>query len=167
MNEQKRTRPDKATIDAVIGAQLDRWTLAKRIAQLAHGGQLRKITGEPYIMHLERVALRMSGIEATMSSDSCMAAWLHDVIEDTGWTQQDLAACGVPNSVRDIVFFLTHRPGENYLDYLLRLRQSEAAVKIKLADLQDNLQDWPEEGSLKDKWRLAYWFLSGGTYPPA
>lgn len=163
----EKIRPSQADIAAINKAQLDRWHLAERIATMAHAGQVHKITGSPYIVHPGRVAARLHTLENCAGSDACMAAWLHDVLEDTAWTRQDMAACGVPNSVLDIVFFLTHRSGENYLDYLLRLRRNPTAKAIKLADLQDNMQEWPEEGSMKDKWRLAYWILSDGEYPPA
>ena len=133
---------------------------AQLIMKHAHRGQMRKFTNQPYDTHPMRVGLQFEG-------DMRAAGFVHDVVEDTDWTIPDLLAAGLTRAVTDIVYFLTKREGEGYFDYILRLQHNPDAVQIKLADLRDNLQEWPKEGSMKDKWRITYYMLSGGQYPPA
>jgi (p)ppGpp synthase/HD superfamily hydrolase len=127
----------------------------------AHTGQKRKISGDPFEAHPRRVGLSFS--DPLLRA----AGYLHDVVEDTDWTYRDLHEAGISKTVTNILFFLTQKEDETYFDYILRLKHCPEAVQIKLVDLLDNMQDWPKEGSMKDKWRMTYYLLSGGKYPPA
>jgi (p)ppGpp synthase/HD superfamily hydrolase len=67
-----------------------------------------------------------------------MAAVLHDVVEDSDFTLDDLRAAGFPEAVLVTVKLLTHEEGISYEDYVERLKPHPLARKIKLADLEDN-----------------------------
>jgi len=114
---------------------------AQRIAETAHAGQVDK-SGHPYINHPRRVAERLHG-------DAAVAAgWLHDVLEDTPTTTDDLRAAGIPEEVIDAVVAVTKRPGESAEDYAARVRESPIGYQVKLADLDDNTD--PERLTLLD-----------------
>jgi hypothetical protein len=87
---------------------------AVRIATDAHDGQLDK-SGKPYIGHPVRVMNRVSGERERM------AAVLHDVIEDTPVTADDLRAAGCPERIVTAVVALSHLPGEPQAGYLARV----------------------------------------------
>lgn len=105
--------------------------IAEAIARRAHAVQVDK-AGAPYIEHPAWVAARMEG------GDAKAAAWLHDVLEDTDVTADDLAEAGIPANVVDAVLALTRRPGESYEAYLARVAENPLAVQVKLADLEHN-----------------------------
>jgi len=133
---------------------------AKEIAEEAHKGHVRKFNNEPYINHPLRVCESIS----YMDDDIKAAALLHDVIEDTNITESDLRN-DFPEEVVNVVKILTRLIGETYFDYILRIAKSRntKAVTIKLADLNDNISDL-EEGSLKDKYRLARYVIQNFDY---
>jgi (p)ppGpp synthase/HD superfamily hydrolase len=102
------------------------------IAAQAHRGQRDK-AGAPYLLHPLRLMLRMDS-EATM-----MAAVLHDVVEDSDWTLEGLRERGFPEEVVEAVACLTHRDGESYEEFVERLRPNPLARRVKIADLEDNM----------------------------
>ncbi|MET0236309.1 MAG: phosphohydrolase [Kibdelosporangium sp.] len=104
---------------------------AIRIAREAHAGQVDK-SGNPYIYHPLRVMARVKGTLAQM------AAVLHDVIEDTEVTAEDLRAAGCPDPVIDSVVALSKVPGEAMHSYLRRVAADPVAVLVKRADIGDN-----------------------------
>lgn len=105
---------------------------AVRIATDAHEGQIDK-SGKPYIGHPVRVMNRVEG------SYERMAAVLHDVIEDTPVTAEDLRAAGCPERVVTAVVALSHEPGEPQAEYLARVAADPIAVTVKHADIADNM----------------------------
>lgn len=134
--------------------------MAEKIARYAHKGRFRNRgadKGKPYIIHPERIANKFS--EDDMECKA--AAWLHDVLEDTDFTREDLLICGIPETSVKIAESLTKKKDENYLDFILRIKQDKKATSIKLADLEDNMMSL-EEGNLKDKYRMAKWILTQG-----
>jgi (p)ppGpp synthase/HD superfamily hydrolase len=102
------------------------------IAVQAHQGQQDK-AGEPYILHPLRVMLRM-GSETEM-----IAAVLHDIVEDTDWAPADLRKKGFSDEVLKVVDCLTRREKENYEEFIERVKLNASARKVKLADLEDNM----------------------------
>ncbi len=102
------------------------------IAAQAHQGQTDK-AHEPYILHPIRVMLRLS------TPDERMAAVLHDLLEDTDWSRMDLEREGFSRAVLDAVEALTRRSDETYEDFLHRVSLNPIALRVKLADLEDNL----------------------------
>ena len=105
---------------------------AIKVALEAHGGQLDK-AAQPYILHPLRCML------AVRSDVQRIAAVLHDVVEDTDWTLEALAAEGFPPDVVDIVDRLSRRKDESYNASIARVIESKDAIAVKLADLEDNL----------------------------
>lgn len=104
--------------------------IAKEIATIAHKGQIDK-AGKPYVKHLEAVASKVEGKEEKT------VAWLHDVLEDTDYTQDQLSVF-FPQAIVEAVEALTKRRGESYEDYLRRISENPLAIKVKLADLEHN-----------------------------
>ncbi len=106
---------------------------AVRRALEAHAGQ-KEENGRPYLLHPLRLMLRMD-TETEMA-----AAVLHDVVEDTATTLHDLRAEGFPEQVLAAVALLTHdKKNVSYRKYVERIASDPLARKIKLADLEDNL----------------------------
>jgi (p)ppGpp synthase/HD superfamily hydrolase len=104
---------------------------AIRTAREAHATQIDK-SGRPYIGHPIRVMGRVDG------DHEKMAAVLHDVIEDTHVTAEDLRAAGCPEPVVTSVIALSKTKGEPMPDYLVRVAQDPVAVVVKRADIADN-----------------------------
>ncbi len=105
---------------------------AIQIALHAHQGQTDK-AGRPYILHPMSVMLRVNGEQAKI------AAILHDVVEDSPTTLDDLRQAGFDENIITIVDALTHRETESYEDYIGRAAQNPIARRIKLADLSENM----------------------------
>lgn len=100
------------------------------LAYQAHHGQLDK-SGLPYIHHPLHLAEQM------YDELSCTVALLHDVVEDTQVTLEDLAK-EFPPEVVEAVNLLTHKPGVDYFDYIRAIRGNHTATMVKLADLAHN-----------------------------
>ena len=104
---------------------------ALQIAAQAHEGQKDK-EGLPYILHPVRVMMGVQGGEAQI------VAVLHDVIEDTSVTAEDLRKAGFSEEVVAAVLCVTHRKDEPYADHVVRCKGNEIARGVKLSDLTDN-----------------------------
>lgn len=102
------------------------------IAKAAHAGQV-DLAGKPYMEHVVRVSLSVP------CGGAKIVALLHDVVEDTPWTLEMLAAEGFSPEVLVGVEAVTHRKGESYKDYVERVKANPLAVLVKLADLADNM----------------------------
>lgn len=126
---------------------------AIEIAAKAHRGQVDK-AGEPYIRHVINV------IVACNTDEEEIVAALHDVVEDTAVTLEDLQAEGFSNSVLEAVEAITRQPGERYFDYIRRLKQNPLAREVKFHDLLDNLSRLgprvPGYHSLVERYNEAY-----------
>lgn len=106
---------------------------AKIFAQKIHEQQFDK-AGQPYISHLQFVASLVA-----MESDEVVAtAWLHDSVEDTKTSLADISAL-FGAVVADSVNAITKRQGEDYQDYLVRVKSNNIARKVKIADLTHNM----------------------------
>ena len=97
----------------------------------AHEGQLDK-SGLPYVTHPLHVAEQVEG-----EYETCVAL-LHDVIEDCGYSADDLRAAGFPDEVVEAVELLTHDEGVPYLDYVRAIQPNALARAVKIADLRHN-----------------------------
>lgn len=102
------------------------------LAASAHSGQRDK-AGKPYIFHPLRVMLSVESLEEQL------AAILHDVVEDTSVTLDDLRVEGFPDSVIVAVDALTKRSGESRIDAAARAAANPIARRVKLADVRDNM----------------------------
>ena len=105
---------------------------AIRIAAQAHEGQRDK-AGAPYILHPLRVMMKMA------TEVEQITAVLHDVVEDTDWTMERLRQEGFLGEILAALDCLTRKNGEEYEKFIERVKRNPLAVKIKIADLEDNL----------------------------
>jgi hypothetical protein len=104
---------------------------ALQIAARAHEGQKDK-EELPYILHPLRVMNGVTGEEAQI------VAVLHDVVEDTAVTLDDLRQAGFSAAVLAAVLCVTHRKDQPDADYVARCKGNDIARRVKLADLEDN-----------------------------
>ena len=106
---------------------------AMLIAYVAHKDKLDK-GGAPYIFHPFHLAEQMN------SEDAVIVALLHDVVEDTDWTIEDMEKEGFSNNVIDALKLLTHNDDIEYLEYIrqIKLSTNQCAKEVKLADLKHN-----------------------------
>ena len=105
---------------------------AIEIANRAHMGQVDK-AGAPYILHPLRVMMtRDNEIER-------ICAVLHDVIEDSDVTFDDLREEGFSEQIIEVLNCITKRAGESYDNFIDRILGNETACRVKLADLCDNM----------------------------
>lgn len=108
------------------------------IAEAAHAAQTDKLDA-PYIHHVQRVIDRVADLAPNEIATTCQtAAALHDLIEDTDWTLDDLRAEGFPPEVVDAVDSVTKRDGEDYFDMVRRAASDPIGRWVKLADNLDN-----------------------------
>lgn len=110
---------------------------AMMIALNAHHGVVNKHNGEPYILHVARVALACE--YAGLDDKHIAVAWLHDAVEDTDLTIAELHVYfpDAPEVVQ-AVSYLTKIPGEANRDYYERLRECQMAARVKIRDIHDN-----------------------------
>lgn len=104
---------------------------ALRIAWDAHRGQVDK-AGMPYVFHPLHLA------EQFDDETRCCVALLHDVLEDSDYTDADLSAV-FPYEVMISLRLLTRQKGVNYFDYIHALSENKVARDVKIADLKHNL----------------------------
>jgi len=105
---------------------------AIQIAAKAHAGQVDK-AGQPYILHPIRVMLSVQSLQERL------AAILHDVVEDTELSLEDLADEGFTPEVIEAVRALTKELGELRIQAAQRAAQNPIARVVKLADVTDNM----------------------------
>ena len=109
----------------------DKTKKAMKLCYEAHKDQVDK-SGLPYVFHPAHVAEQMTD-EATT-----IVALLHDVVEDTDYTLEDLAAEGFGKEILEAVALMTHEDDVPYLDYVAKLKDNPIARAVKLADLAHN-----------------------------
>lgn len=120
----------------------------------AHHGQL-DYNGVPYIFHPIHLAEQMD------DEISCCAALLHDVVEDTSVTLEELSQ-EFPPEVVEVVALLTHEDSteshsQDYYAYLLPIKAHPIARKVKLADIAHNSDQTRCIGSDLTEEQLNYW----------
>lgn len=103
-----------------------------------HMGTRTDKAGGPMMLHSLRIASKLS--EDGWSEVYVATALLHDIVEDTDCTLDDLRAAGLPASVLDAVEVLTHPKHEPYLDYIRRVGKAPIAAIVKLYDIAENLR---------------------------
>lgn len=139
--------------------------IAVGIARSAHADQ-RDQAGQPYIGHLERVA----GYVDPSNLKAVALAWLHDVIEDQGYTVERLIAEGIPDDVAHAVYLMSRKPGQEPDDYYAAIAANQLALEGKLADLADNtdparLAKLPEQRQDKLRRKYAHAYQALGSDP--
>lgn len=98
----------------------------------AHKDQVDK-SGLPYVFHPFHLAEQMDSEEAV-----CVAL-LHDVMEDTDATADDIRAAGMSDAVVDALLLMTHDSAVEYMDYVRALSSNDLAREVKMADLRHNM----------------------------
>jgi len=122
---------------------------ALKICFNAHKEQIDK-TGVPYVFHPFHLAEQMNDEPST-----CVAL-LHDVIEDTELTFEELEKEGFTEEIINALKLLTHDPIVPYMDYVREIKKNDIAKKVKLADLNHNsdlsrLDDIDEKALARNK----------------
>lgn len=117
--------------------------------------------GAPYIGHVLRVMM------AGRTEDEQIVGALHDVVEDTDWTIEDLRREGFSPAVLTAVECLTRKEEESYDDFTARVKTFPLAIRVKLHDLTDNMdirrmpQVQPQDAERLNKYLKAYRELVG------
>ena len=109
-------------------------TLTKKALKIcfnAHKDQVDK-TGMPYVFHPFHLAEQMD------TEDAVCVALLHDTVEDTLISFEDLINEGFNDSIINALKLLTHNDDTPYLEYVARIKENPLARKVKLADLRHN-----------------------------
>lgn len=133
---------------------------AMKLCFEAHRDQVDK-SGMPYVFHPFHLAEQMTDEATTVT------ALLHDVVEDTDYTLNDLRAMGFPAEAVDAIAMMTHDPEVPYLDYVAKIKTNPVARAVKLADLRHNSDlsrlDTVDEKALErvEKYRRAIRLLEG------
>lgn len=103
-----------------------------QIALRAYAGKTDK-AGREYILHPLRVMAKMTtDLERS-------AALLHDVIEDSDITAEELLAEGIPAEVVEAVQYLSKNDDEEYQAFVARVKKNKLAARVKIADIEDNI----------------------------
>ncbi len=132
---------------------------ALKLCFAAHKDQTDK-SGMPYVFHPFHLAEQMP------DEDTTIVALLHDVIEDTPYTLDDLRAMGFNEQVLDALALMTHDKRIPYMDYVAKIKGNKIARTVKLADLKHNsdlsrLYNVDEKAMKRiDKYRQAIALLS-------
>ena len=104
---------------------------AMKLCFKAHKDQVDK-SGLPYVFHPFHLAEQMQDEATTIT------ALLHDVVEDSDYSLQELIDMGFPKEVTDAIALMTHDDAVPYLDYVRNLKDNPVARAVKLADLKHN-----------------------------
>ena len=109
-------------------------SLTKKALKLCfdtHKDQVDK-SGMPYVFHPFHLAEQMD------DEISTVCALLHDVVEDSETTLDDLSKLGFPKEVIEVLSLLTHADDIPYMDYVREIKKNPIATKVKIADLKHN-----------------------------
>lgn len=105
--------------------------MALKLCFEAHKEQTDK-SGMPYVFHPFHLAEQMQTEETTV------VALLHDLVEDTDYTIEDLKNMGFDKAITDAIALMTHAEGVDYMQYVAAIKQNPIAKAVKLADLRHN-----------------------------
>ncbi len=117
---------------------------ARLLAQEAHAGQVDK-SGKPYFLHVETVSRTVADLirdqelgSEMFSLKAQIVGYLHDIIEDTDITPEDLRGYAIPPDCILAIEAITKNDGLSYQDYLVRVRSNKLATVVKIADMMHN-----------------------------
>lgn len=133
---------------------------ALKLCYEAHKDQVDK-SGLPYVFHPFHLAEQMQDENTTI------VALLHDVVEDTDYTLDDLRAMDFGDEVMEALSYMTHDQAVPYMEYVAKIREHDIARTVKLADLRHNSDitrlDWVDQKALDrvEKYAQAIRLLEG------
>lgn len=131
---------------------------ALAIALIAHSDTY-DLDNNPVILHPMTVGA-MGGNE-----EEVVCGLLHDVVEDTEYTFDDMADAGIPDGYIETLRLLTHEDGMSYDEYLRRIKESgnEAAKRVKINDLTHNIERGTRGNHTKqvEKHTKAFAYMTG------
>lgn len=139
---------------------MNKLALAISITAKAFEEKLDK-AGQPYILHCLRVMNATKGDE-----DTKCASVMHDLVEDTYYTFEQLTKLGFSDRTIGLLHLVTHQKDTDYMEYIKAIAVSDEATEIKLADLRDNSDITRLKGLGKkdldriEKYHRAYLYLS-------
>ena len=113
------------------------------LATKAHFGQVDK-AGNPYILHPLRLMFKLK------HEDEMIVAVMHDIIEDSDYTFDDLKDYGFSDKIIKAIQLLTKPREENYEAFISRILENNLARKVKIEDIKDNL-DLTRLNTITDK----------------
>ena len=120
--------------------------MALKLCFDAHKEQPDK-SGMPYVFHPFHLAEQMETEETTI------VALLHDVIEDTSYTIEDLTKMGFEKKITDAIALMTHADDVEYMEYVSAIKNNPIAKAVKLADLRHN-SDLTRLDTIDEKFKL-------------
>lgn len=132
---------------------------AMRVSFEAHKNQVDK-DNIPYVYHPYEVASRME------DEESVCVALLHDVVEDTDMTFEELGKMGFTDSIIEALKLLTHKDGVPYMEYVEALSVNPIARRVKMSDLTHNMNRTRRENITQQdekrwaKYQKAYDYLA-------
>ena len=109
---------------------------AEALARARHSGQVDKAGKDYFEAHIRKVADIAERLYGTGSA--VVIALLHDLLEDTPTTSDELRR-EFPDEIVDAVIALTRRKGEEYMDYIVRVKRNRLAASVKVCDLIQNM----------------------------
>lgn len=125
---------------------------ALKLATEAHKGQKRK-DGKDYIIHPLVVASKFN------DETHKIVAVLHDVVEDTDITLEDLYdKHHISYEIWVAILHITKRKNQSYIDFISQVKKNPIATAVKIEDLKHNLSDLGK-GNLREKYLMALWVL--------
>lgn len=104
---------------------------ALKLSFEAHKNQVDK-SEMPYVYHPFHLAEQME------TEETVIVALLHDVVEDTDYTLDDIREMGFPDSVVEALALMTHNKSVPYMDYVAKIKDNPIAKAVKLEDLKHN-----------------------------
>ena len=102
------------------------------IACGAHSGQVDK-AGQPYILHPLKLMMMFT------DNSERIVAILHDVVEDSDMSLDDLKDAGFSNEIVNAISCLSKKNNEPYIDFIMRIKKNNLARKIKIEDIKHNM----------------------------
>ena len=134
--------------------------VALKLCFEAHKEQTDK-SGMPYVFHPFHIAEQMQDEKSTI------VALLHDLVEDTDYTLNDLRSMGFDSEIIEAIALLTHDENVSYEDYLNRIKTNPLAKTVKFADIAHNSDqtrlddDDPRAEKWQEKYKKALQILEG------
>ena len=122
---------------------------AIKLSQFAHRKQYRRDGITPYIAHIKSVVTRIIKKHGNYNTDLIIVAYLHDVLEDSDFTEKDLSDLEFSKEAIEAVKILTKKSNQSYQNYLKEVKQNVLAHKVKIEDMLANLSDDPTDKQIR------------------